>query len=293
MCKGAKVVNFERLGVLTDEVSQDFIVALNWTTQHNLSHVEIRMVNGENVANLTDDQLDKILREVEQRGLYVSGIASPLFKCALDPTRPVVSGDMFGQKEEDIEEHFDKLDRVIQIARKLKTDKIRIFSFWRELDPIRYEEEIVDHLKRASKIAEQENVILLLENEGACNGGYAEEVARIVGSVNSPNLRALWDPGNEEHAGGSAYPEGYASIKDYIGHVHLKDAFVDENGEGRCVPIGSGNVAFIEQLNALDKDGYSGLFTIETHYVPNGGTAMDGTLLTLEGLNKILQVMRN
>jgi len=284
-------VILKRLGVLTDEVSQNLVEALDWAKEQGLHHVELRMVNGQNIVTLSDEQLDRVLKEVESRGLFVSGIASPLFKCALNLTRQVASGDTFGQEEETVEAHFNKFGRMIEIAKKLKTDKIRIFSFWREANPHLYEDEIVQHLQKVVEIAEKESIILLLENEGACNGGYAKEVARLVQLVNSPNLKALWDPGNEEHGGKRAFPDGYEQIKDYIGHVHLKDAYVDEAGKGVCVPIGSGNVKYVEQLNALERDGYNGLFTIETHYIPQGKTAKDGTLLTLQGLKKILQVL--
>ena len=120
---------FNRLGVLTDEVSQNLTEALDWVVEQKLHHVELRMVYDKNIVNLSDEQLDNILKEVESRGLFVSGVASPLFKCALDPSRRVASGDMFGQEEESLEDHFNKMNRIIEIARKLKTDKIRIFSF--------------------------------------------------------------------------------------------------------------------------------------------------------------------
>ena len=77
-------------------------------------------------------------------------------------------------------------------------------------------------------------------------------------------------------------------FKDLIGHVHLKDALI-EKGDPKCVPIGEGEVPFVDQLQALQNDGFTGLFTIETHYIPEGGTAMDGTNMTLQGLNNILK----
>ena len=39
-------------------------------------------------------------------------------------------------------------------------------------------EEIACKLKEAAKLAELGDINLLLENEPACNGGYAEEVAQ-------------------------------------------------------------------------------------------------------------------
>ncbi|WP_382319449.1 sugar phosphate isomerase/epimerase family protein [Lederbergia wuyishanensis] len=278
---------FDRLGVLTDEVSQNITEAFDWAERNRMKHVEIRMVDGKNIADFSDKELEQLLFEVEKRDLFVSGIASPLFKCALDPSRPVASGDTFGQIEESVENHFLKLERVIEICKKLKSDKIRIFSFWREENPSLYNADIIEHLKKAAKIAEENGVLLLLENENSCNGGYASEVAHVVRQVDSPSLKVLWDPGNEQYGGRPAFPEGYEEVRGLIGHVHLKDAFVDEKGQSRCVPIGEGSVPFFDQLQALINDGYEGLFTIETHYIPEGGTAKEGTQMTLEGLQKI------
>ncbi|MHA6484687.1 sugar phosphate isomerase/epimerase family protein [Paenibacillus sp. strain BS8-2] len=278
-----------RLGVLTDEVSDRYEEALDWAAEQGLSHVEVRMVGGRNVAELTDEEATEIRRQAEARGLYISAVASPLFKCALDPGRLVATGDTFGQKEESVEAHHDKLHRVIEIAKRLGTHRIRIFSFWREEDPRLHTEEIAVHLRKAARIAASEGVELLLENEPSCNGGVAEEVAAIVRAVDSPALRALWDPGNEAHTGREAYPAGYDALKKLVGHVHLKDAYVGQNGKGRCVPLGSGTVPVIAQLRALTADGYEGLFTIETHFTPAGGSRMTGTRITLEALKALLK----
>jgi sugar phosphate isomerase/epimerase len=219
----------------------------------------------------------------------VSAVASPLFKCALDPTRPVASGDTFGQAEEGVEAHFQKLDRVIAVSKVLGAPRIRIFSFWREVEPGRYTGEIVAHLKRAAGVAERAGVQLLVENEPSCNGGFAAEVAEIVRGVGSPAVRGLWDPGNEAYGGREAFPAGYGHMKDVLAHVHLKDAYIGHDGTPRCVPLGSGTVPWIKHFRALEADGYKGLFTIETHYVPEGGTKKTGSKMTLDALRTLLQ----
>ncbi|MDF2671624.1 MAG: xylose isomerase-like barrel protein [Paenibacillus sp.] len=278
-----------KLGVLTDEVSARFDEALDWIEEQGLKHVEVRVVDGVNISNMSDEGVQEVLRKVEAKGLFVSAIASPIFKCALDPNRQVASGDVFGQKEESVEAHFDKLSRVIEIAQILKTKQIRIFSFWREIEPKQYQNEIVAHLKRAGEVAEQAGIVLLLENEPSCNGGFADEVGSIVREVASPAIRGLWDPGNEAYGGRESFPKGYNEMKDILSHVHLKDAYVREDGSSRCVPLGTGNVPVIAQLKALVEDGYEGLFTIETHFVPAGGTQMTGTRMTLDALRALIK----
>lgn len=277
-------MSMSRLGILTDEVSADFDEALDWAAEQRLAHVEVRVIDGANAANLTDAQADDVRRRVEARGLYVSAISSPVFKCALDPARPVASGDRFGQAEETVEAHFAKLDRVIAIAKRLGTARIRVFSFWREVDPPAHRAEIVRHLTRAANVAEAAGVVLLVENEPACNGGFAAEVADYVRAVVSPAIRALWDPGNEVYGGREAFPAGYAHVRDILAHVHLKDAYHRAQGSPKCVPLGSGDLPLIAQLRALAADGYDGLYTIETHFVPAGGTKKAGSRLSLEAL---------
>jgi L-ribulose-5-phosphate 3-epimerase len=281
-------VIFERLGVITDEVSSDLTEALEFAVREGLKHVEIRTVGGVNVVNLDDDDIAWIKQQIDRYGLYVSALSSPIFKCALDCKREVASGDSFGMPEEDVEAHFIKLHRMIDIAKALGTTKIRVFSFWRERDPDRYTDDIVKHLRRAADIAEGHHVLLLLENEPACNAGYAAEVAKILQKVDSPALKALWDPGNEEYGGRLSFPDGYRQVKDAVRHVHLKDALIDDTGHAQCVPIGMGRVPFVEQIRELEEDGYQGLYTIETHYIPSGGTALQGTCMSLRGLRKLL-----
>lgn len=279
----------DRLGVITDEVSDDFQEALDWIRSEGLNYAELRVIDGKNISHLNDDEVMRVKEQLDKRGLRVSAIASPIFKCALDPARPVASGDRFGQEEAGADEHFEMLHRTIEIAKRVDTRFIRIFSFWREKNPESYFDEIVQHLSKAAQIAEQAGIMLVLENEGSCNGGLAEETAALVTKVNSPNLKVLWDPGNERARGLSPYPEGYQHVKHLLAHVHLKDAAVKPGASARCVPIGQGEVPYREQFQALISDGYDGLYVIETHYVPEGGTKKDGTKQTLDGIRAILK----
>ncbi|MFW5437274.1 TIM barrel protein [Paenibacillus apiarius] len=280
-----------RIGILTDEVSTHMDEALAWIAGKGLARVELRTMDGKNVMEVPLEQLKDRAAQISGLGMTVSCLASPVFKCALSPSRRVASGDTFGQAEEGIEAHFAMLDQAFRVAKMLGTTRIRIFSFWREENPDDYFDEIVRHLQWAAKRAAQAGMLLLLENEPACNGGFAAEVAAYVRAVGSPALKVLWDPGNEAYGGREAFPAGYGYVKDVLGHVHLKDA-VYINGQGVCVPLGQGNVDYVQQLQALRRDGYGGDFTIEPHVVPEGGTAADGVELSLQGLAQIITAMR-
>lgn len=278
----------ERLGILTDEVAPRLDDALPWIRARGLRHAEIRMVDGRNVMTLSDDEARDIRKRVEAHGLFVSAIASPVFKCPLDPNRAVAAGDTFGQTaDEDVHRHFELLERAFAVAEMLGTTRIRIFSFWREERPERYESDIAAHLRQAADAASERGMQLLLENEPSCNGGCAAEVGRLAELVGSPSLRVLWDPGNEAYTGRPAFPDGYEAVKRVLAHVHLKDAAIGPTGPA-VVPIGSGAVDYAGQLKVLERDGYAGLFSIETHFVPAGGTPADGSEQSLLGLRRLL-----
>ena len=288
MIEGAYMEMFNRLGIITDEVSLHLDEALNWIQEQGFLHVELRLVDGKNIMELTDEEARGVLKRVEAHGLYISSIASPIFKCPLDPNREVLRGDTFGRSAaEDVNMHFQLLERAFNLADLLNTSHIRIFSFWREEMPERFENDIVAHLRQAADAAEKRGKLLLLENEPACNGGCAKEVGRLTEKTDSPALKVLWDPGNEAYLGLKAFPDGYNAVKHVLAHVHLKDSFFRGTGNATCVPIGWGEVDYVGQLQALEQDGYQGLFSIETHYVPQDGKPVEGSALSLLGLRHL------
>jgi sugar phosphate isomerase/epimerase len=121
------------------------------------------------------------------------------------------------------------------------------------------------------RAAEQEGIVLVLENDFECNLATGVETARFIEEIGSPHLRLLWDPGNAYFVGETAYPDGYKRGKHLIGHVHLKDAEKDpETNEMRWVALGTGEVDLLGQLRALEADGYDGVVTMENHFAPEG-----------------------
>jgi len=139
-----------RFGLLSDEVSDDLDEALAWIVARGLGHVELRSLWGTNVVNLTDSQERRLVTVLTRYGLPVSGIASPIFKCALDASHlPETTGDRFGSAEVPVDDHYSWLTRALTLAQRLGASHLRIFSFWRELHPEDHQASIVAHLIRA------------------------------------------------------------------------------------------------------------------------------------------------
>ena len=110
--------------------------------------------------------------------------------------------------------------------------------------------------------------------------------------VDSPWLRAIWDPSNGFVSGEEdAFPAGYRRVKPYMAHVQVKDAVVADPATGltRWERIGDGAVDFVGQLRALKEDEYTGYVSIETHWSPVGGNSEANTRATYAGLMDILE----
>ena len=88
-------------------------------------------------------------------------------------------------------------------------------------------------------------------------------------------LYVLWDPANNCWCHETAYPDGYAEIRDgYLGHVHIKDVKVDTPRSTLEVrPMGEGQLAdqFQPMADALRADGYAGAISYESVYHPGDG----------------------
>src|SRR5260370_37555706 len=69
-----------KLGIITDEVTQDFEQALIWTKGFGLSWVELRFIWGKYVTELTGDDVKRAKDLLAKYNMRVSVIDSPYFK---------------------------------------------------------------------------------------------------------------------------------------------------------------------------------------------------------------------
>jgi len=216
-------------------------------------------------------------------------IASPFYKCDIDGHKlSEGQGPLHGAAGVDFSEQIRILDASIVAAHRLGARYIRVFDFWNNKTLDRdLEERVAEAFVLPAKKAQENGVILLLENEHACLSGTGAATASILRVINHPNVRAIWDPGNAYMAGETPFPDGYEALKPFIEHVHVKDAA--EGPEGRVWTIvGDGACAWGDQLRALKRDGYDGFVSLETHY--NGlATKEESSRRCLERLLQIVK----
>ncbi|MFZ0859217.1 MAG: sugar phosphate isomerase/epimerase family protein [Candidatus Sulfotelmatobacter sp.] len=278
-----------RISVINDEISQDFGHACEVTSREfGMSWIELRGMWKKNIVNLDEKEVAEARRILEKYQLKVTDIASPLFKVDWPgaPKSKFSEAKSFGANFT-LEQQDEVLERAMEMAKSFQTDRVRCFDFWRLEDQAPYRSAINDKLRDAADKAAKKGIILLLENESACNTATAAEAAKVLSAVQSPFLMLNWDPGNAAASGEIPYPGGYNLLpKERIGHCHCKD--VVKIGKVDWAPMGGGVIEWAGQFKALKRDGYHFAVSLETHW-EGGGSKEESSRKSWAGMKKILQ----
>lgn len=281
-----------KLGVITDEITQDFEQALIWAKGFGLNWVELRIIWGKYVTEFTPDEVKRAKDLLAKYGLRISVVDSPYFKTVLPGTSSRFDEGKKDPLQSDFSQQQAVLERAIARARDFGTDKVRIFSFLRVSDPKTVFDRVAKELDKTATIAKGENIRLVLENEFSCNVATGVESAAMLNAVKAPALGLNWDPGNAYAAGETEpYPIGYDALdKKRIWHMHLKDAQENPKGdEPVWRPIGGGRIDYVGQFRAALKDGYEGTISLETHYLNAAKNREASSRESMEGLLKAIE----
>jgi len=279
-----------RISVINDEISQYFGHACEIAAhEFGMGWIELRGMWKKNICNLDEKEVAEARRILEKYQLKVTDIASPLFKVDW-PGAPKSKfsesksfGADFSWKQQD-----EVLDRAIEMAKAFQTDRVRCFDFWRLEDQAPYRSAINEKLRDAAGKAEKNGIILVLENESACNTATGAEATKVLSAVQTPSFMLNWDPGNAAAAGETPFPDGYNLLpKDRIGHCHCKDA-VKKGKKYDWAPMGGGLIDWAGQFKALKRDGYQFAVSLETHW-GGGGSPEQSSRQSWAGMKKLLQ----
>jgi sugar phosphate isomerase/epimerase len=242
------------LSGFADEISPDLDEQLAVLASESISHLELRSVWSTNVADLDDAQLARFRRQIEESGVQVSAIGSPIGKIDIDAP--------FGPE-------LERLRRVADIADLLGTTLVRVFSFFipQAHDPQSYRPQVIDRMRALAALAAERGLVLAHENEKKIYGDRPERCADILASVGSPALRATFDAANFVQCGVRPQSEGYDLLRPYLVYVQVKDALM---ATGEVVPAGQGDGEVRETLAALRDSGFQGYLSLEPHLAMAG-----------------------
>ena len=278
------------VAAITDEFSPDLETAARAMASLSMTGAELRMVSGKNIMDLTDREVDRAVAVLRGYGLAVVSIASPVFKCVLPGAPPVdtrFEQDTFAAKHA-FADQPRLARRALEIAVRTGARIVRVFSFWRTVRPEACFDGIVKALASLAELAAPTGIAIGIENEHACNIGTALEAARLLAGLPHPNLHLIWDPANALVAGETPFPEGYAKLPAArIAHVHAKDCRVTGHAP-EWLELGTGSVDWTGQIAALQRDGYRGWFSLETHWQGPAGDKLEAS--TICGRNLVRMV---
>jgi len=242
------------LSGFADEISPSLDEQLAVLAAERISFLELRSVWSTNVADLGDAELTRFRLALDDAGVRVSAIGSPIGKIGLDaPLGP----------------ELERLRRVADIAAELGTRTVRVFSFFMPAGepPQRHRQQVIDRMRALASIAEDRGLVLAHENEKQIYGDRPERCADLITAVGSPALRATFDAANFVQCGVRPHSQAYDLLRPYLVYVQIKDAVA---ATGEVVPAGQGDGQVRETLSALGTEGFEGYLSLEPHLAEAG-----------------------
>ncbi len=242
-----------KLGVITDEVTQDIIEAARFCKKHGLECMEVRSVNNRSPFDYTDEDVEQIIAAAKEYELEVTAISSPVFKCEYND-------------EEAIKANIAGFEKCAIMANKMGAKYIRGFDFWNKDVPVEVRATMYGDI---IALCEKYDVYCALESDPAIHSSTPHKLAELLLAINNPRIKALFDPGNEIWVTGKTSEDAYDKLKPCgIVNMHVKDG-INTNGHTDGVKIGEGVADFVGIFKKLIRDGYSGAVMLETHYRKN------------------------
>jgi sugar phosphate isomerase/epimerase len=207
--------------------------------------------------NLSRTELLEAKTMLNSNGISVSAIGSPIGKIALDLP---------------FEDHLDKFKHAVELADFFAAPYIRIFSYYapegKQIDDFR--DEVLRRMSVKAAMLAGSDVTLVHENEAHIYGHSAENCLDIASTINSPNLKLVYDPANFVWGSGiiNNMERCWPLMEPYVVHVHIKDWKLGSKSIGSMPGEGDGQIKML--LEALSERNYSGFLTMEPHLESGG-----------------------
>ena len=241
------------LSGFADEISPDLDVQLETLQRLGIRNLELRGVWDKNVLQLSDAEAARVKAALDQRGIGVSAIGSPIGKIKID--------DPF-------EPHLDAFERALRLAEYFHAPYIRMISFFvPEGQAAAYRSQVMERLRALLDRARGRPVVLLHENEKHIYGDVPSRCLDIMETMASSQMRITFDPANFVQCGVRPFDEAYPLLAEHIAYMHIKDARLSD---GVVVPAGQGDGQVRRVLDALHGRGFDGYASLEPHLAKAG-----------------------
>ncbi len=263
------------ISVFGDEIAVDFETQLRSLEKLAIGYIDVRRAWSVRCNQFTTAHVARIKTLCKDYNIRVACMGSPIGKSPID---------------DPIENELAALRRMAEIAHQLGTSMIRIFSFYPESDGTNAVEKAIERLERLSKLANELDVYLLLENEKRLVGDTPVPCHKILQAIDSPRLRFIWDPANFVQCGvANQVEKWWELLSPYLAYIHIKDARLSD---GVVVPAGEGDGQLEHLLASLAEDNYNGILSLEPHLSAageyDGFSGEEKTKIAVTALRKLM-----
>jgi len=246
-----------KLSAFADEVVDDFSEQVKYLAAERVGYIEPRFISKANIMDLAKDELNEAKKMIQDHGLKVSAIGSPIGKVRLD---------------EPFEPHLDKFKHAVELALLFETPYIRMFSYYapegENIDD--YRDQVMERMAAKVEVLKDVDVTMVHENEANIYGHTAEQCVDLVKTIDSPKLRLVYDPAN--FVWGEKITDNvkrcWPVMKSYVVHIHIKDWKLGAKDVGSIPGEGDGQIK--ELLAELAAMAYDGCLTMEPHLQTGG-----------------------
>ncbi|PAB61038.1 sugar phosphate isomerase/epimerase family protein [Anaeromicrobium sediminis] len=284
-----------KIGAITNGCSYDFEEACKILNSTDVKYAELQFLWDKEVGDHTPEEIEKIKELLNTYNLKVSCISRHNFVGLNVMTTEV--------DDENYKRHMMYLKKTIDMAKELGTNLVRTMTFgkqmviWGDHGADKWNaggnkswDKLLKLFEKPVQLAEDEGIDLVMETgTGAMiTSGYLAR--KLIDDLGTKHLKVLWDPCNSLYCNDILFPDAYYAIRDHIAHVHIKDAHVNiPKATIDFCPIGEGNMApYLENIaNALKKDNYNGVISLENVYRPDNGDYLDGYYIDIKNMKRL------
>ena len=229
-----------------DEAGDTLEEQINALVENGIKYIEPRKINKKGVLELNDEELIEIEKKLSDAGIKVNSLGSPIGKYNIT---------------DDFAPHFESFKKALHACKLLKTDKMRMFSFYVDQKELsKYRDEVISRMRAMTDAASKSGILLCHENESLIYGQMPNEVADLLDNV--PGLAGIFDPANYRMNDGDVIAGINATLKNFA-YMHIKDAIYESQ---TILPAGEGEGKIGEIIDIINEN-YDGLvyLTLEPH----------------------------
>lgn len=240
-----------------DEADKTLAGQIDTLKRANWSAIELRLIEGTNVCDLSDDQWTSVRDQLADAGIQIVGFGGQIGNWA----RPITG---------DFQKDVDELQRVAPRMREVGCKFLRIMSYPNDPDnPLpkeEYRDEAIRRLTILADMAEKEGIVLVHEN---CSG-YGESlegVLELLEAVPNPALQLVMDTGNTSLHDNDIESTWryYEATINRTAHIHIKCAKPNPEGGDYITCFPHEDPVQERILRDLAERGYNGWLSIEPH----------------------------